>query len=72
VTSSILSPVIPSQAVVGSFIGGLVLLLVVVQIVDFEAPGFKSLANCFKVFSRPLLALFVIITIIRVIRALTG
>lgn len=69
-TSTLISFIIPSQAVVTGAMGGLVALLIAAQLVDYEGSPFKRISHIVTIFSTPLLVWFsfdIIIQIARII-----
>jgi hypothetical protein len=67
-TCTVISLIVPSQAVIKGAIGGLVALLVVAQLVDYEGSAFRFVSRSVSLFSIPLLVWFAFNMIIQVAR----
>jgi hypothetical protein len=65
-----LSLVEPSQAVIGTAVGSLLILLIASQLIDYEGSSIKSLALYIHAFTLPLLVLFSLVFIVNVIRGI--
>jgi hypothetical protein len=70
VISTFINLQVPSQSEINFAIGGLIILLVLSQLLDFDGSKLKFITRYILVFTVPMLALFVIITLIRIIRVL--
>jgi hypothetical protein len=71
-TSFVVSLAVPSEAVIQGATGGLVVLLIAAQIVDFEGSAFKSISRYVNVFCIPLLIWFAFNMIIQVARIMAA
>jgi hypothetical protein len=63
-----MSFLLPSQAVITGTIFGLVILLVVAQLVDYEGSRLKNLSRVVTIFSTPLLVWFAFNILIQIAR----
>jgi hypothetical protein len=61
---------VPSDAVTITAIGGLLLILIVSEFVDYQASSLKFVVRYLSVFSVPLLVFFGFVTVIRLARAM--
>jgi hypothetical protein len=57
----------PSQAVISFIVGGLLVLLVAAQLMDFRGSRVQLFIFYLRAFTAPLLVLFVLIIILRII-----
>lgn len=71
-TSTVTSIIIPSQIFINGAIGGLALLLIISQLVDYEGSALKSLTRYAILFSTPLIIWFAFNIIIRVSRIIAS
>jgi hypothetical protein len=67
-TSFVVSLIIPSQALIQGATVGLLALLVVAQLVDYEESALKLVGRYVKIFSIPLLIWFAFSMIIQIAR----
>jgi hypothetical protein len=67
---SFYSLTVPTQAVIGIAIAGLLILLITAQLVDFEGSNLKPMITYLRIFSIPLLALFIFVMILRIFVAI--
>jgi hypothetical protein len=65
--STFVSLAVPVQAVTSMVIGALLILLIAAQLMDFEGSRVRSFIIYLQTFTVPLLVLFVLIVIFRII-----
>jgi|WetSurMetagenome_2_1015567.scaffolds.fasta_scaffold219373_2 hypothetical protein len=71
-TSFVVSMIIPSEAVIQGATGGLIVLLIAAQIVDYEGSALKAISRYVNVFCIPLLIWFAFNMIIQIARIITA
>jgi hypothetical protein len=72
VIDSFITLTAPAQVVTGTALGGLLILLIVDQLVDFQGSKLKKTIAFLRIFSIPLLALFILVVIVRIFAAIPG
>jgi len=63
---------VPSQAVNVLSIAGLLILLIASQLMDYEGSPIRSKVPLIRAFTTPLIALFAIVVIVRIIQIIAG
>jgi hypothetical protein len=66
--STFISLAVPSQTVIGFAIAGLLVLLIAAQLLDYEGSPIRSMARVIQAFTSPLLVLFALVVLVRIIR----
>ncbi len=60
-----------SETLVGAVVGVLLLIIIIKELLNPKGPISRAIGRWLEVFSAPLLIFFVIIVIIRIVRAIT-